>query len=174
MEKIVYNKLVRDGVPDKIVKNGGKCKVRNLSRDGHIQCLFAKTEEERLEFISAQTTEDRLAEAADIITVILKLWELVPITYFDQKQARQEFRRVYQEGEHNFHAELEQHTISLQNKLGNKEEIARATAGQVEALLCLIDQDGFTIEHLNKQIGLKHKQSGGFDKGYFLVWATSP
>lgn len=174
MEKVAYNKLVRDGIPDKIRKNGGKCKVRTLSRDGHIQCLFAKTEEERLEYISAQTKEERFSEAVDIITVILKLWELVPITYFDQKLARKEFSQLYQRGEHNFHVELEQHTISLQNKLGNNREIARATAGQVEALLCLIDQDGYTIKQLNEQIKLKHKQRGGFDKGYFLVWATSP
>lgn len=174
MEKITYNKLVRDGIPDKIRKNGGKCKVRTLSQDGHIQSLFAKTEEERLEFVAAETKEQRLAEAADLIEVVLKIWDLGEIGTFHQKLFRKNFLQQFAEDSVNLHVELEQHTLELQTKLGDVSGIARATAAQVEALLYLIAQDGYTGDDLNNQIIINHEQRGGFDKGYFLVWATAP
>ena len=62
----VYNKLVRDKVPEIIKADGKECKTRILSKDEYIAALETKLNEE-----DAQYQEDKnLEEMADVLEVL--------------------------------------------------------------------------------------------------------
>lgn len=65
----VYNKLVRDNIPEIIASNGGKADVRLLSDEEYIVCLEAKLDEEVGEYHRDKTPE----ELADILEVVYAL-----------------------------------------------------------------------------------------------------
>lgn len=71
MERI-YNKLVRDNIPEKIKGNGEMPIIRTLSFDEYKIELEKKLYEEYLEVIDAKG-EDRLEELADMLEVIKAL-----------------------------------------------------------------------------------------------------
>lgn len=68
--EIVYNKLVRDNIPEIIVGNGGKPYTRVLDRDEYKRELEKKLNEEYQEVLGATTSEDRIEELADMIEII--------------------------------------------------------------------------------------------------------
>ena len=74
MEKI-YNKLVRDGIPDVIKSNGGKACFRILSDREFEEALNKKLFEEVQEVVEA-TGRERLEELADIYELIRTIAEL--------------------------------------------------------------------------------------------------
>ena len=74
MERI-YNKLVRDNIPEKIKGNGEMPIIRTLSFDEYKIELEKKLYEEYLEVIDAKG-EDRLEELADMLEVIRALANL--------------------------------------------------------------------------------------------------
>lgn len=62
----VYNKLVRDKIPE-IIQAGGKiCKTRILSDDEYIAALEAKLNEEVAEY----QTDKNLEEMADVLEIL--------------------------------------------------------------------------------------------------------
>ncbi len=62
----VYNKLVRDKIPEIIEADGKKCKIRILSDEEYIASLEAKLNEEVTEY-----QEDKnLEEMADVFEVL--------------------------------------------------------------------------------------------------------
>ena len=65
----VYNKLVRDKIPEIIERNGGKAQLRLLSDEEYIACLEAKLDEEVGEYHRDKTLE----ELADILEVVFAL-----------------------------------------------------------------------------------------------------
>ena len=67
----VYNKLVRDKIPEIIERNGGKAQLRLLSDEEYIACLEAKLDEEVGEYHRDKTLE----ELADILEVVFALAE---------------------------------------------------------------------------------------------------
>ncbi|WP_261132688.1 nucleoside triphosphate pyrophosphohydrolase [Bacillus sp. Marseille-Q3570] len=66
----VYNKLVRDRIPDIIENGGDSYQARILDEMAYIKALEEKAFEELKEYQGAVDTEDALEELADLIEVI--------------------------------------------------------------------------------------------------------
>ena len=62
----IYNKLVRDLIPDIIEKSGNECRTRILSDEEYLRMLDAKLDEELAEYHKDQNIE----ELADLLEVI--------------------------------------------------------------------------------------------------------
>ena len=62
----IYNKLVRDFIPDIIEKSGNECRTRILSDDEYLKMLDAKLDEELSEYHQDQNIE----ELADLLELI--------------------------------------------------------------------------------------------------------
>lgn len=62
----VYNKLVRDRIPEIIEASGNACAIRILSDDEYLQMIDAKLDEELAEYHQDQSLE----ELADLLEVI--------------------------------------------------------------------------------------------------------
>jgi len=71
-----YNKLVRDTIPEIIVKNGQQAKLRVLSDDEFVQELEKKLQEEVVEYLQDKNGE----ELADILEVVYALGEQLGYT----------------------------------------------------------------------------------------------
>ncbi|MVP01072.1 nucleoside triphosphate pyrophosphohydrolase [Paenibacillus lutrae] len=71
----VYNKLVRDRIPDIIRENGQACRTRILTEPEYKQELHKKLHEELREYLDASVQDDRHAveELADLLEVIQAL-----------------------------------------------------------------------------------------------------
>lgn len=74
MEK-VYDKLVRDNIPEIIQKNGAKPFTRILSEEEYWQYLLKKDEEELEEVRTAESLEERKKELADKLELIRAMAE---------------------------------------------------------------------------------------------------
>ena len=66
MGKIVYNKLVRDKIPDIIETSGKTCNVEILSDEEYLKMVDAKLDEELAEYHQDKNIE----ELADLVEVI--------------------------------------------------------------------------------------------------------
>ena len=66
---MIYNKLVRDKIPEIIAANGQNAKYRILSDEEYLACLEAKLDEEVGEYHRDKTAE----ELADILEVVYAL-----------------------------------------------------------------------------------------------------
>ena len=65
MKKIVYNKLVRDKIPEIIEKDGKSCTTEILSDKDYLKMIDAKLDEELAEYHKDQNIE----ELADLLEV---------------------------------------------------------------------------------------------------------
>lgn len=68
---MVFNKLVRDKIPQIIESNGGKANVRVLSKEEYARYLEEKLDEEVAEYHRDHTIE----ELADVLEVVYALSE---------------------------------------------------------------------------------------------------
>lgn len=66
MKTIAYNKLVRDRIPEIIVKSGNKCVTEILSDEEYIEMLDKKLDEELAEYHRDKNIE----ELADLLEVV--------------------------------------------------------------------------------------------------------
>lgn len=66
MNKIIYNKLVRDKIPAIIKAAGKECEIETLSNDKYLEMIDAKLDEELAEYHKDQNLE----ELADLLEVI--------------------------------------------------------------------------------------------------------
>lgn len=71
----VYNKLVRDRIPEIITKQGLSLTTRILEDDEYLTELRTKLQEETNEFLSAESSGEAIEELADIMEVIHALAE---------------------------------------------------------------------------------------------------
>lgn len=62
----IYNKLVRDHIPDIIKANGADCKTEILSDEEYLKMIDAKLDEELIEYHKDKNIE----ELADLLEVI--------------------------------------------------------------------------------------------------------
>ena len=69
--KKTYNKLVRDGIINKIITNGETPKYRTLTNEEYLQELHNKLLEEANEFIEADDPEE-LADLLEVLYSIVK------------------------------------------------------------------------------------------------------
>ena len=65
-EKIVYNKLVRDKIPEIIEESGKTCEIEILSDEEYLQMLDKKLDEELAEYHK----EQNIVELADLLEVL--------------------------------------------------------------------------------------------------------
>lgn len=72
----VYNKLVRDRIPEIIHKAGKRYSIRTLDNNEYIKELQKKMYEELEEYINAKKNENALEELADILEIVHALSEV--------------------------------------------------------------------------------------------------
>ena len=75
MEK-VFNKLVRDNIPDIIRNNGEEASIRILDDDEYKEELLKKLSEETSEVKNATSKDELLEELADVLEILKAIAEL--------------------------------------------------------------------------------------------------
>lgn len=86
--RVFYNKLVRDGIKDKIESKGSACEVRELTNDSEYeQELLKKVAEEANAFSKARSRDDLLGEYADLMAVLDALMSHLEFSEADIKTA---------------------------------------------------------------------------------------
>ncbi|GGG02091.1 nucleoside triphosphate pyrophosphohydrolase [Paenibacillus abyssi] len=99
----VYNKLVRDLIPQVIKANGKECRTRILDEEEYKKELVIKLKEESEEYFSAEGPKESLEELADMLEIIRALatvhgatWEQLEALREQKAEARGGFQnRVY-------------------------------------------------------------------------------
>jgi predicted house-cleaning noncanonical NTP pyrophosphatase (MazG superfamily) len=71
----VYNKLVRDRIPEIIKSSCKLCKIRILHEDEYVQELRKKAFEELEEYMSVKDDETAIEELVDVLEIIHALAE---------------------------------------------------------------------------------------------------
>lgn len=79
----IYNKLVRDNIPDIIMGNGENPITRILSDEEYKEGLEKKLYEEYLEVLNTTNTKDRIEELADMLEIMIALAKLEDKTLDD-------------------------------------------------------------------------------------------
>lgn len=68
--KKIYNKLVRDKIPEQIMAEGKACLIRGLDDTEYLNALRTKLCEEYNEWVNAFGKEEEIEELADMLEVI--------------------------------------------------------------------------------------------------------
>lgn len=71
----IYNKLVRDRIPEIIARDGKQCSTKILDSHDYIQELKKKSFEELEEYMNAKNDEDAIEELADVLEILHALAE---------------------------------------------------------------------------------------------------
>lgn len=88
MDRVFYNKLIRDKIPDTITKTGGAFEVRTIEDDAEFeQELLKKVAEEGLALARVHTREEFLDEYADLAIVLQELMCAMGFTKEDEALA---------------------------------------------------------------------------------------
>lgn len=66
----IYNKLVRDHIPNIIERAGNTCRTRILDDEEYMVELNAKLQEELTEYMAATTSQNALEELADMMEIL--------------------------------------------------------------------------------------------------------
>lgn len=69
----IYNKLVRDKLPEIIGSAGQKCSCKVLNDDEYIKALQKKCYEELDEYVSSATNTEAMEELADLLEIFHSL-----------------------------------------------------------------------------------------------------
>lgn len=97
----VYNKLVRDLIPQVIEKSGSKFSTRVLDPSEHLTEIKNKLHEEVKEFAETDNRQDALEELADILELIHAALPIHEATYEELEKiriAKKEKRGGFKEG----------------------------------------------------------------------------
>ncbi|MEK4487383.1 nucleoside triphosphate pyrophosphohydrolase [Psychrobacillus sp. FSL H8-0484] len=97
----VYNKLVRDLIPQVIEKSGSKFSTRVLDPSEHLIEIKNKLHEEVKEFAETGNRQDALEELADILELIHAALPIHEATYEELEKiriAKKEKRGGFEEG----------------------------------------------------------------------------
>lgn len=86
----IYNKLVRDRIPEIIEKTGKNFTTRILDNEEYIKELKTKCFEELNEYINAESDKDSVEELADLLEIIHALAEFHGSNIEQVEQVRQE------------------------------------------------------------------------------------
>lgn len=82
----IYDKLVRDNIPEIIEKSGKACVAETLPEDQYIKMLDAKLNEELTEYQESKSLE----ELADLLEVMRAAVQARDWTWAELEQVRQE------------------------------------------------------------------------------------
>ncbi len=92
-ERIYYNKLVWDNVPDIIREKGKECEVRELDDEEFEIELLKKVEEEASALPETTTRQELIDELADVITCVEYIKSLKKITELEMADALERHAR---------------------------------------------------------------------------------
>jgi predicted house-cleaning noncanonical NTP pyrophosphatase (MazG superfamily) len=85
MDRVFYNKLIRDKIPETIAENGGAFDVRKIEDDAEFeQELLKKVAEEGSALARVRTREEFLDEYADLAIVLRELMQVMGFTKEDE------------------------------------------------------------------------------------------
>ena len=84
----VYNKLVRDLIPQVIEADGKTCVTRVLDPSEHLREIKAKMQEEALEFQGATSSREAVEELADILELVHAALHIYDVSYEQLEQVR--------------------------------------------------------------------------------------
>ncbi len=93
----VYNKLVRDLIPQVIEASGKTCRTRVLEKEEYLASIKVKMQEEALEFQKASTREEAVEELADILELVHAAIHVYGVSYEQLEQKRIQ-KRLYRGG----------------------------------------------------------------------------
>ncbi|WP_066254274.1 nucleoside triphosphate pyrophosphohydrolase [Neobacillus drentensis] len=85
----VYNKLVRDRIPEIIDSTGKRFSICTLNNEQYIKELKNKSREELEEYINAGNDKDAIEELADLLEIIHALSECHGASYNEVEEVRQ-------------------------------------------------------------------------------------
>lgn len=97
----IYNKLVRDLIPQVIEKSGSKSITRILDKSEHLTEIKNKLHEEVQEFSDTTNRQDALEELADILELIHAALPIHGATFEELEKirvAKKEKRAGFEEG----------------------------------------------------------------------------
>ena len=86
MKEIIYDKLVRDKIPEIIEKSGKQCEIEILSDEKYLEMIDKKLSEELLEYHK----DKNLEELADLLEVIYAATKARGYSNEDLEKARAE------------------------------------------------------------------------------------
>jgi len=85
----VYNKLVRDKIPEIINQNGELCEIKTLDKSRYFSELRVKLKEEFNEYLEAKNDVEAIEELSDVLEVIHSLSEIHGKGFEDVEKVRQ-------------------------------------------------------------------------------------
>ena len=85
----VYNKLVRDRIPQIIESSGKTCTTRVLAPSEHLGEIKTKMQEEALEFLQASDEKNAIEELADILELVHAALHMYGVSYEELEAVRQ-------------------------------------------------------------------------------------
>ena len=91
MSKIIYNKLIRDNIPEIIEKTNKPFQTHILNEQEYITYLKEKLFEETKEVEEASTKEDMIGELADVLEIVDALasqYEITPKELQEKKDKK--------------------------------------------------------------------------------------
>ncbi|MFA4996034.1 MAG: nucleoside triphosphate pyrophosphohydrolase [Patescibacteria group bacterium] len=90
--KRIYNKLVRDQIPEIIARDNATCETRTMEQEEFITALAEKLTEESKEFTEAEEKSAQIKELADISEVIKTIMAELDIDPDEVEVVRQQRR----------------------------------------------------------------------------------
>lgn len=97
----IYNKLVRDKIPEIIAKQGKRVSFRALQGDELKAALKDKLIEEAYELVNAETEREVLEESADVLEVLeCLLWQngFIPLELEKERVAKEREKGAFDKG----------------------------------------------------------------------------
>jgi predicted house-cleaning noncanonical NTP pyrophosphatase (MazG superfamily) len=92
----VYNKLIRDRIPEVIEANGKTCEYRVLRQEEFLRCLGEKLLEELKEYQASGDVEE-LADMVEVILAIVKEKGVSPVGFEQIRLDKREKRGGFEE-----------------------------------------------------------------------------
>ncbi len=89
-EMPIYNKLVRDRIPEIIKEQGNTLSTRILENEEYLNELRTKLQEETNEYLEAESSAEAIEELADIMELLYALAEVYGVTSEMLEQIRAE------------------------------------------------------------------------------------
>lgn len=89
----IYNKLVRDLIPQVIEAGGKTCSIRVLEQGEHLEEIKVKMQEEALEFLEATSPKEAIEELADILELVHTALQMYDVSYEQLEQIRTQKKR---------------------------------------------------------------------------------
>ena len=92
--KIIYNKLIRDRIPEIIREEGKECEVEVMGEDEYRQALLEKLVEEAEEAAKAGDGElvVEIADLLEVIDAVLDVWGIPEVEVMEIKRERCQMR----------------------------------------------------------------------------------